>query len=107
MNSEGTQSYIYMYPFSLKPCSYPCCLITELRVLYNKSLLVIHFKYSSVYMTFLNSLTAPSPPANIRSFSKTVCLDPPCPSLSKQLKKGKVLACVCLCVRAQSGPTFL
>ena len=33
----------------------------EHHVLYNKSLSIIHFKYSSVYMIFLNSLTIPSP----------------------------------------------
>ena len=30
-------------------------------MLYNRSLLVIHFKYSSVYVTFLKSLTVSSP----------------------------------------------
>ena len=33
----------------------------EFHVLYNRFLLVIHFKYSSVYMTFPNSLNIPSP----------------------------------------------
>ena len=53
VNSEGTQPYTYVYPFSLKLPSHPGWLITL-------SLLVIHFKYSSVYMTFPNSLTVPS-----------------------------------------------
>lgn len=35
--------------------------IEQLHVLYSRSLLVMHFKYSSVYMTFPLSLTIPSP----------------------------------------------
>ena len=34
-------------------------------MLYNRSLLVIHFEYSSVYLTFLNSLNYPFPLATI------------------------------------------
>ena len=33
VNSEGTQPYIYMYPFSPKLPSYPACDITLSRVL--------------------------------------------------------------------------
>ena len=61
--SEGTQSYMYMYPFSSKLPSHPGCHITLSRVpsAYNSFLLVIHFKYSSVYMSIPSSLTIPSP----------------------------------------------
>ena len=45
---------------------------TEFHVLYNRSLLVIHFKYSSVYMPFPNSLSSPSPWQPLSSFSKSV-----------------------------------
>ena len=43
--------------------SHPACHITLSRVLclYSRSLLVIHFKYSSVHMSIPNSLTIPSP----------------------------------------------
>ena len=34
---------------------------TEFHVLYSKSLLVIHFRYGSVYMSIPNYLTVPSP----------------------------------------------
>ena len=33
----------------------------ETSVLYSRSLLIIHFKYSSVYMSVPNSLSVPSP----------------------------------------------
>ena len=46
----------------------------KFHVLCNRFLLVIHFKYSSVYMTFPKSLTLPSPLATISSFSKSVSL---------------------------------
>ena len=42
-----------------KPSSH--VLILFLLLLYSRSLLVIHFKYSSVYMSIPNSLTVPSP----------------------------------------------
>ena len=62
MNSEGIQLYIYMYPLSPKLSSHPGCHITlsTLPVLHSRSLLVLHFKYSSVYMSIPNSLTVPS-----------------------------------------------
>ena len=42
-------------------------------MLYSRSLLVIHFKYSSVSMSIPNSLTIPSPNfCNIYLFSETV-----------------------------------
>ena len=52
-----------MYPFSPKLPSHLGCHITLSRVpmLYSRSLLVIHFKYSSVYMSFPSSLTIPFP----------------------------------------------
>ena len=44
----------------------------------SRSLLVIHFKYSSVYMSIPNSLTIPSPYpfplVTVSSFSKSVSL---------------------------------
>ena len=47
-------------------------------MLYNRSLLVIHFKYSSVSMSIPNSLTVPSPSSfpliTVSSFSKSVSL---------------------------------
>ena len=43
-------------------------------MLYSRSLLVIYFEYNSVYMTFPNSLSIPSPPATISLFSKPVSL---------------------------------
>ena len=46
----------------------------EFHVLCNRSLLVIHFKCSSVYMTFPKSLTIPFPPAVVSPFSKSVSL---------------------------------
>ena len=70
-----------MYLFS--PNSLPIQAATkhwaEFRMLYTRSLLVIHFKYSSVYMSIPKSLSNPSPhpspnPATISPFSKTVSL---------------------------------
>ena len=47
-------------------------------LLYSKSLLVIHLKYSNVYMSIPNSLIIlsphPSPPATVSSFSKSAGL---------------------------------
>ena len=56
MNSRGIQPYIYTCISSPKPPSHPGCHITEFHVLYCRSLLVIHFKYSSVYMSILSML---------------------------------------------------
>ena len=58
---QRTQLYIYMYPFYHRLPSHPGCSIILSRVpwLYSRSLLVIHFKYSSVYMPVTNSLTIP------------------------------------------------
>ena len=55
---EGTQPFIYMYPFSPKLPSHPGCHITltEFSELYSRSLLVIHFKYSSVDTNFCKML---------------------------------------------------
>ena len=60
---KGTQPCMHAYPFSPKFPSPPGCHITLSRVPYaiQSSLLVIHFKYSSAYMTFPMSLTVPSP----------------------------------------------
>ena len=82
MNSEGTQLYIYMYPFSQTPLPSRLPHNTEQSSIcyipYNRSLLVIHFKYSNVYVSIPNSPTIPSLhsslPATISSFSKTVNL---------------------------------
>ena len=54
MGSKGTQPYIYMYPYS-PPIQAATLHAAEFPVLYSRSLLVTHFKYSSVYMnmTFL------------------------------------------------------
>ena len=74
MKSKGTQPYICMYPLS--PQHPPIQAATqhwaEFHVLYNRSLLVIHFKYS-VYMTFSKSLSIPSL-GNHKLFSKSVSL---------------------------------
>ena len=62
MNSKGAQPYIHMYPFFPKLPSHPGCHITWSRhVLHSRSLSVIHFKYSRVYMSIPNSLTILSP----------------------------------------------
>ena len=43
-------------------------------MLYRRPLLLIHLKYSSVYMSIPNSLSIPSPLATIISFSKSMSL---------------------------------
>ena len=66
-----------MYPFSPKLPSYPGCHITLNRVpcVYSMSLLVIRFKYSSVCMSFQNSLTTSSPyPKGILSHCLNISL---------------------------------
>ena len=66
-----------VYPFSPKLPSYPGCHITLNRVpcVYSMSLLVIHFKYSSVCISFPNSLTTSSPyPKGILSHCLNISL---------------------------------
>ena len=79
MNSQGTQLYIHIYPFSPKLPSHPCCHVTLSRifhVLYSRSLLVSHFKYSSVYMLISNILPIPFPHSSclgtVSSFSMSL-----------------------------------
>ena len=79
VDRKDTQPHIYMYPFSPKWPFHPGChiVLSRVPVLYSGSLLVIHFKYTSVYMSIPNSLTIPSPhppppPATISSISKSV-----------------------------------
>ena len=85
LNSEGTQPYVYMYPFSpkLPPIQAATQHWAEFHVLYGRSLLVIHFKYSSVYLSIPNSLTTPSP-VHLGHCNTFLVLDfimfsPPCP----------------------------
>ena len=61
VDSKGIQPYICMYPFSSKLLSHPGCQITLSRVpcVYSRSLLVIHLKNTSVYLSIPNSLTIP------------------------------------------------
>ena len=59
VNSKGTQSYIYKYPFSSQTRLPPrLAHNTEQSSmwLYTRSLLVIHFKYSSVYIIIPKSV---------------------------------------------------
>ena len=79
VDRKDTQPHIYMYAFSPKWPFHPGChiVLSRVPVLYSGSLLVIHFKYTSVYMSIPNSLTIPSPhppppPATISSISKSV-----------------------------------
>ena len=61
VNSEGTHPYRYMHPFSSKLPSHPGCHLTLSRVpcaVYSRTLLVIHFKYSSVDMSIPNFQTS-------------------------------------------------
>ena len=59
VNREGTQPYICMNPFSPNLSSIQASTKhwVEFHVLSSRSLLVIHFKYSSVHVTFPNSLS--------------------------------------------------
>ena len=67
MNREGTQPYVYMYPFSPRLPSHPGWHITNSR-----SLLATHSKYSRVYMSISNSRAIPSfPLGNTSWFSKS------------------------------------
>ena len=52
VNSQGTQPYTYMYPFSPKLPSHPGCHITLSRVPCAIYILVFHFKCSSVLQFF-------------------------------------------------------
>ena len=77
VSSKGTQLCIHMHPFSPKLPSHGGCHIMLSRVpctiLYSRSLLAIHPKYSSVWMSISSSLTACSPhppPITISSFHK-------------------------------------
>ena len=57
MNSEGTQPYMYLYPFSPKLLSHPGCHITLSRIpCASRSLLVTHFKYSGVHESCLSTV---------------------------------------------------
>ena len=80
VDSKGIQPYIYMYPFSLKLPSHPGCHKhwAEFPMLYSRTLLVIHFKYSSVYMSIPDSLTNPSPtsPPDNHKFINKQTLNP-------------------------------
>ena len=62
VDSKRTQPYLYMYPFSPKLPSHPGChtILSRVHVQYSRSLLVIHFKYSTVFLLILNSLTIES-----------------------------------------------
>ena len=46
--------------------------IEQFRVLYSRSLLVIYFKYRSVYVSIPNSLTIPLPPVPPHNHTKTL-----------------------------------
>ena len=53
--------HIYIYPLPLKLPFHPGCHITPSRVLHSRTLSVIRFKYSSVYLLIPDSLTILSP----------------------------------------------
>ena len=65
--------HVFIFP---KPPSHSGCRITLIGVpwLYNRSLLAIHLKYSSVYRIFPKSLTIPSLQKPFSSLSKSVSL---------------------------------
>ena len=67
-----------MYPSFPKLLSHPGCHITEVHVLYSKSLLFIHFKYSRVYMGVWDGQKLPTSDKNtehrIRAVPNLVCL---------------------------------
>ena len=70
-------SAIHVHVSILAQTSLPSRLLLnteQFHVLYNRSLVAIHFKYSSVYMSILKSLTIPSTTKTISSFSKYVSL---------------------------------
>ena len=57
VNREGTLPYTYMYPFSpkLPPIQAATEHWAEFPVLYTRSLLVIHFNYTSIVLTFFKA----------------------------------------------------
>ena len=63
MYSKVIQLYIYMYLFFFKFFSQLGCyrIVSRVPCAVQYSLLVIHFKYSSVYLSTPNSLTVPPP----------------------------------------------
>ena len=73
---NGLSHTCNMYPFLPKACSHPGWHIplSRIHVLYNRFLLIIHFRNHSVYMTFPKSLTIPFPLETMSSFSKSVSL---------------------------------
>ena len=72
---SAVHMHISMLPQTLFPSRLPHSL-KQSHVLYNRSLLDVHFKYSSVYLSIPNSLSIPSPDslplAPISSFSRSV-----------------------------------
>ena len=68
--------HVSIPPQTLLPSSLPHN-IEQHSWAHSRSLLVIHFKYNSVYMSIPNTLTIPSPqlsPVTMSSFSKAVSL---------------------------------
>ena len=68
--------HVSILPQTLLPSSLPHN-IEQSSWVHGRSLLVIHFKYSSVYMSIPNTLTIPSPQLSqvtVSSFSKAVSL---------------------------------
>ena len=61
MYSKVIQLYIYMYPFFFKIFSHLGYyrILSSFPVLYSRSLLVIYFKHSRVYMSIPNSQSIP------------------------------------------------
>ena len=63
-HEQRSTSAVYIHVSTLPQILLPSRLvhnIEQFHVLYYRSLLIIHFKYSSVYMTFPKSLIIPSP----------------------------------------------
>ena len=67
---------VSILPQTPLPSRLPHNIEQELSVPYSRSLLLMHFKYSSVYLSIPNSLTIPPtlPPATVSSLSLCVCL---------------------------------
>lgn len=87
VNSEDSATHIHMYPFSLNspPSRLPYNIgWRQFHVLYCGSLLVIHCKYSSVYVhpKLHPTPSQPSSPATISSSSKS----------------GQILFCKFICI---------